>query len=718
MSKLCQARFVRTIYSKAIAREGSNEMSTTDITNDPAGATQDSFSFGRSEFLILILVLVFYTLTRVVSITEFPIYFFCDEATHANLALELLDNDFRDHDGNLMPPYFLNDRVYNLGLSVWVHALPVALFGTSIAVTRLTSVLIGVLGAAALMLALKIGFRSRLWWTAGLVLAALPGWFLHSRTAFETAMMVGFYAAFLLSYLLYRQVSPRWLPLAIVFGGATFYAYSNGQGVMFISILLLLITDWRYHWRVLRDHRAVVAVALITAVLVAAPYVRFRFILHPEMVEKHLSDLRSYWIEDRPVSAKLTTFAKTYAEGVSPKYWFFEDPGELTRHRMSGYGHLPTWSAPLVLLGLGICLWRARRSAPHRLVLIAVLAAPFSASLVDIRITRVLAMMAPATILAVLGLDYIRHWLRRWIPIRVFAAGAAAGLVWVSAAMTADAITHGPIWFENYGMDGLQWGTKELYGELLQRLETDHKNRYVISHTWANLPNAFNTFFLDESMQRRVRMGVIDDYLFDHRPEEMTPDTIFVLTGAEHLKAVNHPVIEVDDPIHVIPYPNGKPGFVFARIRYSSSAAAFFEEVRRERRKPVESTIELDGVTTTISHPQFDDGSIESIFDGDLSSIARTLDADPCVMVFRFAEARPVDGVRVTVWTPAYILGLRAETADGTVIEATETIDSHQSHTTWELRLPSPIPEATTVTLTIDKRGDTKAHIQEIRILP
>ena len=38
-------------------------------------------------------------------------------------------------------------------------------------------------------------------------MAALPAWFLHSRTAFETVMMVGFYAVFVLAYLLYREVS-------------------------------------------------------------------------------------------------------------------------------------------------------------------------------------------------------------------------------------------------------------------------------------------------------------------------------------------------------------------------------------------------------------------------------------------------------------------------------------------------------------------------------
>jgi 4-amino-4-deoxy-L-arabinose transferase-like glycosyltransferase len=253
-------------------------------------------------------VLLFYAATRLYGIVDFPIYFFCDEAQQANLAERLVDNGFRDDDGNLFPAYFQNVRVYNLGLSVWVHALPIAAFGKTIFTVRATSVMVGLLGAAALMLALKWFFATRLWWTGGLVMAALPAWFLHSRTAFEAAMMVGFYATFVLAYLLYREVSEWWLPAAVVCGAATFYSYSNGQGVMFVSCLLLLVVDWRYHWRVVRRHPGAAAAGLVAVLLVAAPYIRFRFFLHPEMMATHLDDLNSYWIEDIPLARKIGLF--------------------------------------------------------------------------------------------------------------------------------------------------------------------------------------------------------------------------------------------------------------------------------------------------------------------------------------------------------------------------------------------------------------------------
>ena len=693
-------------------------MSPTDASTEPAERARSPFGFSRPELILMVLVLVFYASTRVIGIADFPIFFFCDEATHANLAEDLVANGLRDQEGNFLPPYFRNAKTFNLSLSVWILAPFLTVFGKSIAVVRLTTGLIGLLGAAALMLALRIGYRNRLWWTGGLVLATLPGWFLHSRTAFETVMMVGFYALFMLAYLLYREVSPRWLPLAVVFGGATFYSYSNGQGVMFISVILLLATDLRYHLRVVRERPWIVVAGLVTAVVVAAPYVRFRFFLHPEMVQEHFNDLHSYWLEDIPVIDKIGIFLRIYGEGLSPLYWFFDDTEELVRHRMLGYGSLPVWLAPAILLGVGVSLRRCLRSAPHRLVLIAVLAAPFSAAMVDIRITRVLAMMAPATILAVIGLDCLRHWLRRWVPTRVFAAVVAAGLVAASTAMTADALKNGATWFDDYGMFGTQWGARQLYGELERRLEEDPKIEFVVSHGWANFPNAFNLFFLDPPLRERVRLGVVDEYIFDYRPNAIAPNQRFVLTPEEYRRAVEHDMIDVAEPFHIIPYPDGRPGFTFVTIAYSATARESFEEERRKRREPVESSMVYNGSDVVVSHPKFDVGTIEELFDGDFDTIARTLDADPSTLVFSFAETQSLSGIRVGLWTPSFDLTLRAATDDGAVVEATAKIRTHASFGVHELMLPEPVTEARTVTVVIDKHGDTKAHIQELVFLP
>ena len=52
------------------------------------------------------------------------------------------------------------------------------------------------------------------------------------------------------------------------------------------------------------------AAAAAAVVAVAWPYLRFRFILHPEMMSDHFTDLHSYWVTEMPLpeAGRPTTF--------------------------------------------------------------------------------------------------------------------------------------------------------------------------------------------------------------------------------------------------------------------------------------------------------------------------------------------------------------------------------------------------------------------------
>ncbi len=686
--------------------------------SDPERAEPPSrFRLTHGEWVAMAAVLIFYAATRLFGIVEFPIYFFCDEALQANLAHDLVANGFRDQDGALFPTYFRNVRVFNLGLSVWIHSIPVTVFGKTVFIVRATSVVVGVVGTAALMLALKWFFAARLWWAGGLVMAALPAWFLHSRTAFETVMMVSFYAVFVLTYLLYREVSAWWSAAAVASGAATFYSYSNGQGVMFITCLLLLIVDWRYHWRVVRRHPRAAAAGLVMLLLVAAPYVRFRFVLHPEMMELHLEDLESYWIRDIPTVDKLGIFARTYGRGVSPGYWFIEDVEEIERHRMLGYPHLPLWLAPAVFIGLAAAIIRSRRSAAHRLVLIAVLAAPFSASLAGLRITRVLAMMVPATLAATIGLDLLRTWLAKVLPDRLVQAAVAIGLTASTLAMARDALVNGPTWFQDYGLFGMQWGSRELFTEVRERLAAAPPDtRIVISHLWGNNTLAIGDFFLDPEERQRVQWMIINDVLRE-RCEEVDPATLFVLTPLEFSHAQESPKLVVDPDFDVIHDPAGEPAFYLVRLAYTHGADEIFAAELEERRQLVDGVVTIDGTTVGVRHPKLDQGTIAEAFDGNPRTLARTVDGNPTDLAISFPAARPVRGVRLSLWTDRYNIDLRATRADGgvTVVRA-EHINAGRPDT-FEVLFDEVIADVVRLDLHIAKRGDVHVHMREIEIL-
>ena len=613
-----------------------------------------SVSHQSLAWVLFGLTLAVYLITRLWALDRFPIYFFADEATHAVLAEQLLQTGFRDAHGAFLPLYFeaAGNRWTPL-LSVYVHALSVFLFGKSIIVTRATSALVSVFGAAAVGLILKQVFKVRAWWLGVLFMAVAPAWFIHTRTGFETAMMSSFYACFLLFYLLYRTRSPRFLFLALLFGAATFYTYSNGQMVMAAAAAFLILSDMPYH---LRHWRTALAGAVLLAVLMV-PLIAFR-LSQPAAMSQHLRAIDSYWFRAVPLQDKLAQFIQNYAYGLSPAYWFVPNGHDLVRHRLLGYGNLSLATLPLFLIGLGVCLWRFR-SSPHRAIVLAALAAPVGAALVDISITRVLAFIGPACTLMALGLD----WLMGWLARRRVLYGAVAGAAFVvlsfgSLAMLRDALTDGPLWYRDYGLYGMQYGAKQLFAEAIpEYLARAPDTQIMMTSTWANGSDIFIRFFLPPKQRSHVQMLNVD-FFMDHKAE-LNPNMLLVMTPSEYQHATASAKFEAVTVEQVIPYPDGSPGFYLARLAYAEDADAVFAAEEAARRQPVVEQIVLDEQPVTISHSQFEAGQLTDLFDGDPFTLVRGREANPLVIEFAFSGPRAVSGLAAVLGTMDFTLTAR-----------------------------------------------------------
>lgn len=612
------------------------------------------------DALLILAGLAFYAATRLIDLTRFPIYFFCDEAIQTVLARDLLANGLRGPGGVLLPPYFPNAEKWSLSLSVYIQLIGVALFGTSVFVTRATTVAVSLLTVVAMALTLKLIFQNRFWWAAGLALAAVPTWFLHARTAFETVMMVAFYAGFLCCYLLYRYRSPGWLFPALLFGGMTFYSYTNGQGVMLVSGLLLLLSDLRHH---LSQGLRRLTVAAGTLALLAVPMVRFR-LLEPDAVQNHLRVLDSYWLKPLPLSEKLGMFAQNYLLGLSPGYWFLPNQIDLERHRMLGMGHLPLLFLPFVLIGLAICV-QQWRSAAHRALIVATLAAPFSMSLVGIGVTRTLAMVVPATMLALIGLAALYSWVQRRLPYRLAAGIVAITLVASSLTMLRSALVDGPTWYTNYGLGGMQYGAEQLFGQAIPaELARQPEAQLLVSPTWANNPNSFVDFFLSDAQRARVQLVNVDAFLVARRDLDPARQ-IFVMPADEYQRAQESGKFIIAEPERIIPYPDGQPGFYFVRMSYVPNVDALFAADRVARSQLVETLIDLDGASVGVGHSLLDIGTIENLFDGDTNSLVRGFEANPLVVELRFAGPRPLSGLTLTTGSMDIDLTVRVTPPDG-----------------------------------------------------
>ena len=120
------------------------------------------------------LALLVYLLTRLIRITDFPIYFFSDEAVQTLLASDFVRDSFKGYDDVFLPTYFSNYGKYSLGTTVYLQLIPYLLFGRSIWVTRASAALATLLAAISLYLILKKVFKTKSPWLGILVLAATP----------------------------------------------------------------------------------------------------------------------------------------------------------------------------------------------------------------------------------------------------------------------------------------------------------------------------------------------------------------------------------------------------------------------------------------------------------------------------------------------------------------------------------------------------------------
>lgn len=597
----------------------------------------------RLEAILFALACLVYLASRLAGLTRYPAFFFGDEAVQGNLADQLLHNGFRDQTGTLLPPYFLNDQRWAISLSVYIHLVPVWLFGKTVQTIRATSVFVTLCGAIGTSLALRVGLRNRFWWVAPLVLAVEPVFFVHARLGFETAMMASFFGCFLWAYFLYRYRSPRYVFLALLFGAATFYAYTGGQGVMLVTGTLLFFSDLAYH---LRQRWTLWLAAAVFALLLAFPYVRYRR-LHPGVVRQQLVVLDSYWTHPIPLSAKLQQFGKTYLKGLDPRYWFWPNEKELARHRMKGMGFFPLSYLPLVALGLGVCAWNFPRSSAHRALLFSPLGVPFSAAAANLQILRLMAMVVPVTLLVVVAIDQLYRWVRRFLPYPPAAIALAGGFTVATGVLTARALADGPTWFPEYGLYGLQYGAPQVFGAIREELRRSPDTEILVSSTWANNPVEFVLFFLNSQERQRARLA--DIHAYDARNIPLSGHELFVMTPEEYALARKNKKFVLASPQRVLPYPDGRPGFYFVRLSYAPDADAVFRSEVEARARLLSDSVQLDGETVDVRHSRLDMGNLANLFDKNPDTLIRGDEVNPLVLVFRFPRPREISKVSLTL---------------------------------------------------------------------
>lgn len=608
----------------------------------------------KTAHVLFWLGMAFYLLTRLIALDKFPIYFFSDEAIQTMSAFDLINNGFRDVQGKLFPVYFQNGQQFNLSLSVWLQVL-IAWLPRSVWLTRALPAMISLVFPLSVSLWARDYLISKHWWLVPLLISALPAWFLHSRTAFETSLGVSFYSLFLCFYLKYRLQKRRFLPLALLFGACAFYSYAPLQLVVVATGLVLLIVDWRYHFH---DKKRLLF-GLVTLLLLALPYFLFQ-LNHQQALSNHLHLLRSYWLNNIPLLNKFGIFLKKCLQGLNPLYWFFPNQTDLIRHQMKGLGHLPWFFFPFFLMGAWQCLKKWKEPA-YRLVLIALLVGPLGAAIADIAITRVLVMLVPLSLLIFIGLSQTIEWLIGRIPLKTLPSYLSAlAIASFSIWMGWYAITKGPLWYSEYGLYGMQWGGQQLSEKIVAFKQEFPQTKLQLSPSWANNTDIIMRYFLGDPLP--LEIGSIIEY--DLYYTDIEPNQVFIITPDEYTWLVHNPKFDQIEVMDSLEWPDGRKGFTFLRLAYSSEAKQIFEVEYQQRQKPEISELDLLGQRATLTYSRLDLGTIAHIFDGNNATPMRTFEANPMEIIMEFPQPTELQKVTAMVGSPATRLSVTITLAE------------------------------------------------------
>ena len=717
-------------------RGGVNETSASapDIRIPPThegGASMRSIGLMRMPFsgtsIAFVLSLAAFAFTRFWRLEDFPIYFHGDEAFQVVAARRLIENGFRNELGVPLPFYFSNGGTWAPLVTTYLHVVTTALFGMSVTVARGTTAFAAVIGGAALAFFVRDSLRLRTWWALPLILAEIPTWFLHSRTTFETAYCASGFAVFLWCYGRYRAGEARWGAYAVLAAAFTFYTYTNGQLIIGLTGALLAAVDARHHWRMRRQLGWVLAAGLLALV----PYVMY-VRNAPGATTEQLWRVSSYLVQDISFGEKVRQFAVHYAAGLDPRYWFLPNPHELSRHAMLGYAYVPTWFFPFAAIGLASVLLGLRLPG-YRYVFVALLATPIGASLADVGITRVLAVVVPLALLTHIGLDSalakvgsVVHMLaRRGVRIAQTVAqnqvqwGFAGGtLLWLGlalpgAVMMRDGLENGPRWFTDYGLYGQQWGAVQVFREISERAVQHPDDLFFVSSTWANGTDLYLPFFVPELQDTgRVRMGNVRDLLSVRR--DLTRKMVWVMTSDEVELARSSKRFKAIDIEASLPYPNGSSGFSFARLEYVANVEEVVAAERAARVALRSGQVVVDGERLAVRHSFLDGGGLADIFDNNPRTLGRFNGGNPATLEWAFPSPRKVGTVVLAMTAGNWHVSVAALRPDG-VIETVETDVDARSDPVVTLDLPEGIVGAIRVMITSRVHTDEAIiHLRDV----
>ena len=270
------------------------------------------------------------------------------------------------------------------------------------------------------------------------------------------------------------------------------------------------------------------------------------------------------------------------------------------------------------------------------------------------------------------------------------------------------------LWFQNYGLGGMQYGAKQIFGEI-KTYKEDHPGTVVtLSPSWANGTDTIARFFFDDPLP--FQMGSIEGYFYEKKP--LDESMLFIMIPEEYKKVLENPKFAGFQVEKIIYYPNGEPGFYFVHLRYSDQIDQILVEEQAARRILQETDLQINGRNALVKYSYLDMGDIPNLFDGNDNTLVRTFEANPMEIQISLAEEELISSVRVRVGGTPTRIDLQISGSDGGLnLQETVRESPTPRDVIFELEKPTSINWISLAIKSIYDGEPAHVHVWEVELL-
>jgi hypothetical protein len=205
-------------------------------------------------------------------------------------------------------------------------------------------------------------------------------------------------------------------------------------------------------------------------------------------------------------------------------------------------------------------------------------------------------------------------------------------------------------------------------------------------------------------------MGNVRDLLSVRR--ELTPNMVWVMTADEVELARTSKRFRSINVESALTYPNGAPGFSFARLEYVSNVEEVVAAERAARVALRSGQVVVNGERLAVRHSFLDAGGLSDLFDSNPRTLGRFNGGNPATLEWAFPAPRTVGTVVLAMTAGNWHVSLAVLRPDGVVEAVEKDVDARSDPV---VSIDVPLGTVGAIRLMITSRVHTDEAIIHLR---